>query len=142
MLDWFKKRTYRHLDLPVNEGFAAKVTTEGIVVNHSFVPLLHYDIIETRYKKDVTTGVRTITSKARPIKYASHRDACILSYYAHMLNERLDTHYAASGLHENVLAYRALGRGNYDFAAEVFAYARARAPVTILAFDVSGSRPP
>jgi hypothetical protein len=53
------------------------------------------------------------------------------------MNKLLDTHYNAADLSDSVLAYRALGRGNYDFSAEVFAFARNHAPVTILAFDVS-----
>lgn len=136
-LDWFKSRGYRHFDLPVGEKFANKVMEPDFVIQHSFVPLLHYTKSEKRYKKCPKTGKRTITSKDRPIKYASHRDACILSFYASEMNKFLDAHYEAAGLSDSVLAYRALGRGNYDFSAEVLAFAKARAPVTILAFDVS-----
>jgi len=136
-LNWFKKRGYRHFDLPVCETFALKVIDPAFVSAHSFLPLIHYTKTEKRYKKCPRTGARTITVKERPIKYASHRDACILSYYAHELNRLLDTHYARTGLNDCVLAYRALGRGNYDFAAEVFAFAKDNAPVSILAFDVS-----
>lgn len=136
-LDWFKTRGYRHFDLPVGERFASKVTDSNFVLQHSFLPLLHYKKIETRYKKCPKTGKRKICTKSRPIKYASHRDACILSYYASELNKLLDAHYEAADLSDSVLAYRALGRGNYDFSAEVFAFAKSHAPVTILAFDVS-----
>lgn len=136
-LDWFKSRGYRHFDLPVGEKFASKVRNPNFVLQHSFLPLLHYTKSERRYKKCPKTGKRTITTKNRPIKYASHRDACILSFYASEMNKLLEAHYEAAGLSENVLAYRALGRGNYDFSAEVLAFAKAHAPVTILAFDVS-----
>lgn len=136
-LDWFKSRGYRHFDLPVGEKFASKVMDPNFVIQHSFVPLLHYTKSEKRYKKCPETGKRTITSKDRPIKYASHRDACILSFYASEMNKFLDAHYDAAGLSDSVLAYRALGRGNYDFSAEVLAFAKTHAPVTILAFDVS-----
>lgn len=136
-LDWFKSRGYRHFDLPVGEKFASKVMDPGFVFKHSFLPLLHYTKSEKRYKKCPKTGTRTITSKDRPIKYASHRDACILSFYASEMNRLLDAHYDAAGLSDSVLAYRALGRGNYDFSAEVLTYAKTHAPVTILAFDVS-----
>ena len=136
-LDWFKTRGYRHFDLPVGEKFAGKVMNPNFVLRHSFLPLLHYTKSEKRYKKCPKTGTRTITSKDRPIKYASHRDACILSYYASTLNNLLDAHYDATGLSDSVLAYRALGKGNYDFSAEVLEFAKNLAPVTILAFDVS-----
>lgn len=115
-LDWFKSRGYRHFDLPVGEKFAGKVMDPGFVLKHSFLPLLHYTKSEKRYKKCPKTGTRTITSKDRPIKYASHRDACILSFYAREMNKLLDAHYDAAGLSDSVLAYRALGRGNYDFS--------------------------
>ena len=109
----------------------------NFVLRHSFLPLLHYTKSERRYKKCPKTGIRTITTKERPIRYASHRDACILSYYASKMNKLLDAYYEAQGLSDSVLAYRALGRGNYDFSAEVLAFAKTHAPVTILAFDVS-----
>ena len=136
-LDWFKSRGYRHFDMPVGEKFASEEMDPNFVIQHSFVPLLHYTKSEKRYKKCPKTGKRTITLKDRPIKYASHRDACILSFYASEMNKFLDAHYDAAGLSDSVLAYRALGRGNYDFSAEVLAFAKTHAPVTILAFDVS-----
>ncbi len=137
-LEWFKPRGYRHLDLPVNEAFARKVMEPNFVTKHSFLPLIHYSKIEKRYKKDPETGARSIDEKSRPIKYASHRDACILAYYAYLLNQVLELNYRTSGLSDSVIAYRALGQGNYDFSAEVFAFAKSKAPVTILAFDVTG----
>lgn len=137
-LDWFKPRGYRHFDLPVDDKFAARAMDPAFVSRHPFSPLLHYTKSEKRYKKDAKSGVRTITTKDRPIKYASHRDACILAFYAHRLNLALEKLYLESGLSENVIAYRSLGKGNYDFSAEVLAFAKANAPVTILAFDVTG----
>lgn len=107
------------------------------IAQHRFSPLLHYTKVEKRYKKDPVTAHRAMTSKPRPIKYASHRDACILAYYAHLLNEALDVRYAADSTGENAIAYRALGRSNGDFAAEAFRFAQSNAPVTILAFDVT-----
>jgi hypothetical protein len=108
------------------------------VSRHSFTPLLHYTKTETRYKKCPTTRTRSITSKERPIKYASHRDACILAYYAHQIDRALDRHYRATGVSDSVIAYRALGQANYNFAAEALAFAQAGPPVMILAFDVTG----
>lgn len=137
-LKWFKKRGYRHFDNPVGEDFAAKVHIPDFVTRNSFLPLIHYTKTEPRYRKSPATGMREMIPKERPIKYASHRDACILSYYAHLLNERIEGHYEANGLSDSVLAYRALGRGNYDFASEALAFAKVNAPVTILAFDISG----
>jgi RNA-directed DNA polymerase len=76
--------------------------------------------------------------KARPIMYASHRDACILSKYAHDLTALLDAHYAATQLSDNVIGYRKLGRANYDFAAAACQFAHASAPCVVMCFDVTG----
>ena len=70
--------------------------------------------------------------------YASHRDACILAYYASVLSFALEEHYTLAGLQDSVIAYRSLGKANYDFAAEVLEFCIERSPVTILAFDVKG----
>lgn len=137
-MDWLKRRRYRHFDNPVGEGFAKKIMNPISVSRHSFSPLIHYTKVEKKYKKCHKSGHRFIAEKQRPIKYASHRDACILSYYAFQLNCALDNHYEISGVDKNVIAYRALGQANYHFAAEALAFARNEAPVTILAFDVTG----
>lgn len=136
-LDWLKPRRYRHLDIPVNEAFALKAMAPAVVSRHAFSPLIHYTKKETRYRKCPETGARTIVQKERPIKYAAHRDACILSYYAHQANQALDAWYRETGLSDNVIAYRALKRANYDFAAEAMAFAQATAPVVIMAFDIT-----
>lgn len=69
--------------------------------------------------------------------YASHRDACILGYYAWLVNQRLEEVYKTSGINENVIAYRRLGKANYHFSAEALTFALAVAPCKILAFDVT-----
>jgi len=136
-IEWLKPRTYRHFDAPISESWAGKVTTPAFVSRHIFLPLIHYTKVETRYKKCAVTGLRTITSKERPIKYASHRDACIMAYYAHQLNQALEAYYNTAGIGDSIIAYRALGQANYNFASEALAFAQANAPVTILAFDVT-----
>ena len=70
--------------------------------------------------------------------YASHRDACILSYYSKQLSETLDSYYTKNSLSDVVIAYRSLGKGNYDFSAEAHSFAEKNQPVTIMAFDVTG----
>ena len=79
--DWFKRRGYRHFDRPVGDAFAAKAMKPEFVARHSFSPLIHYEKPEKRYRFCDKAKKRVITTKNRPIKYASHRDACILGYY-------------------------------------------------------------
>jgi RNA-directed DNA polymerase len=130
---WFTSRGYRHFDRQIGYSFAAKAVQPDFVSRHSFSPLIHYLKSEKRYKPlDHKTKV-----KDRSIMFASHRDACILSYYAWLLNQRLEAVYAARDIGDNVIAYRSLGRGNYHFASDVYRYALANAPVAILAYDVT-----
>lgn len=130
---WFSSRRYRHFDRQVGQSFAKKVLQSDFVASHSFSPLIHYLKSEKRYKpKDHKT-----TAKDRAIMFASHRDACVLSHYAWLLNDRLETTYASREIGENVIAYRSLGKGNYHFASDVYRYARSNAPVVILAYDVT-----
>ncbi|MCR6658248.1 MAG: reverse transcriptase/maturase family protein [Asticcacaulis sp.] len=132
--DWYKPRGYKHFDRAVSAKFLSNVIMPSFVQAHSFSPLIHYIKETKRYKP--LKGTTEI--KKRDIMYASHRDACILSYYTHQLNARLDAYYQAQGLGDTVIAYRSLGRSNYDFSAEVYSYAREHLPCVILAFDVTG----
>jgi len=130
---WFAHRGYRHFDRQVGLSFAKKVLQSDFVSRHSFSPLIHYVKSEKRYRpKDHKTK-----AKDRSIMFASHRDACILSYYSWLLNRRLEQAYASRDIGENVIAYRALGKGNYHFASDVYRYVQSNAPVAILAYDVT-----
>lgn len=71
------------------------------------------------------------------LPHVSHRDACIMSWYSRQLTDALDTYYETYDLSASVIAYRALGKGNYHFAQEAFAFAAAYGPVDILGFDVT-----
>ncbi|HYM36434.1 MAG TPA: reverse transcriptase domain-containing protein, partial [Steroidobacteraceae bacterium] len=134
-VEWFKPRRYKHVDRPVCAAYAEKIASTPLLVEqHSFSPLIHYLKAVKRYKP----GPHKTVVKERPIMYASHRDACILSCYSLRLNERLEEFYKGNALGEHVIAYRSLGKANYDFSAEVFEYAKAHSPCVILAFDVRG----
>ncbi len=70
--------------------------------------------------------------------YASHRDASVLAYYAYALTRELDDQYDAAGLGDSVIAYRSLGKSNYDFAGVALDFAVAHAPCRVMCFDVTG----
>ncbi|PQA74032.1 reverse transcriptase domain-containing protein [Brucella oryzae] len=70
--------------------------------------------------------------------FASHRDACILAKYAFDLSVLLDQHYIKSALSNHVIAYRKLGRGNYDFSADAYRFAQKHEPCVVLCFDITG----
>jgi RNA-directed DNA polymerase len=131
--DWFKPRGYRHFDAPVGESFADKACDPTTVAKHSWLPLIHYIKRIKRYKqKDGKT-----VYKDRNIMFASHRDACILTKYTSDLVNKLDEHYIKSGLNDYVIAYRKLGRSNYEFSSSAYCFARRHEPCVVLCFDIT-----
>jgi hypothetical protein len=50
----------------------------------------------------------------------------------------LDEHYVANNLSTAVIAYRKLGKANYDFSADAFRFARKNMPCVVLCFDITG----
>ena len=130
---WFRPRTYAHFDVPVGQRFAARAEDPAFVAQHSFSPLISFEKATRRYKP-VSSRVEW---KRRPIMFASHRDACILSYYSYLLSKALENAYAEDGTGENVIAYRALGKANYHFSAEALRFAITNYPCIVLAYDVT-----
>lgn len=131
---WFRPRGYKHFDAPVGDAFADKACDPAFVENHAWSPLIHYVKRVKRYKPK--TGKTEY--KDRPIMFASHRDACILAKYASDIGDKLDEHYKASGLHQNIIAYRRLGRANYHFSADAHRFAKEAGECVILCFDIAG----
>lgn len=132
--EWFKSRSYKHFDAAVGEAFADKSCNPLFVKSHAWLPLIHYTKKTKRYKPQEG---RTVY-KDRPIMYASHRDACILSKYASDLDAALDTYYEQNGLCSHVIAYRKLGKSNYDFSAEAYNFCHENSPCMVLCFDITG----
>ena len=130
---WYRPRGYLHFDVPVKLDFAHALTPAKVAA-HVWSPLIHYIKTEKRYK----VKERKTVPKERPIMFASHRDACILSKYSADLVSLLDDWYAASGLDDTVIAYRSLGRSNYHFAKRVEDFVRAQPSLTVMCFDVTG----
>jgi hypothetical protein len=130
--DWYRPRGYLHFDVPVKVEFGEGLTPSTVAA-HVWSPLIHYIKAEKRYK----VKERKTVPKERPIMFASHRDACILSKYSADLVARLDAWYAAKGLDDTVIAYRSLGKSNYHFAKRVEDFVRSHASLTVMCFDVT-----
>jgi hypothetical protein len=132
--EWFRPRGYRHFDAQVGRPFAERISQVQVVERHSWLPLIYYDKRVKRYKRKT----RKTIFKSRPIMYASHRDACILSKYAWDLSRELDAYYDQSGLKRHVIAYRKLGKSNYHFSADALRFAQAKPHCVVLCYDISG----
>lgn len=131
---WFKPRGYKHFDVPIGEEFAERHSNASRVTKNSWLPLICYTKKIKRYKP--LLGVTKF--KAREIMYASHRDACILSKYSHDLSCLLEDKYVQLGLSDAVIAYRKLGRSNYDFSASAYRFIVQNRPCVAVCYDISG----
>ncbi len=121
--------------MPVGRRFAdGNASDPSYVARHSWTPLIHYVKKEKRYKR----GKNKTIVKCRDIMYASHKDSCILSKYNYVLSIKLEEFYQKNNLMECAIAYRKLGKANYNFSAEVFEFCMENAPCVVLCFDVTG----
>jgi hypothetical protein len=135
--DWFKIKSYTHITpkIPISQKkwISQYVKDEKNIESHRFFPMIHYTIVENKYKRQRTEGkkdkLRTHKSKQREIFYSNHLDGHILSYYSYQLNELLNIHYLSDiALTESVIAYRSIpynnkrNKCNIDFANDVFTY--------------------
>lgn len=126
---WYRKKLFAHFDSPLEFLDAEKFVTQSCKVkSHSFLPFLSFDLKKRRIKKD---------DKSRPIRYASHLDGYIFSYYAKILSERYEQRILQSELHEVVLAYRLKRGNNIDFAREAFGHIIQLRECVALGFDIS-----
>ena len=131
---WYKLRGYIHFDYKVSKKFAQSyITNPEKVESHPFLPFLKYIKSTPRYKSIENKTIH----KERPILYASHLDSHIYSWYARQLRESYEEFIAKHALSNCVLAYRALGKCNIDFAKDVFNEVEQRESCTALAFDLS-----
>lgn len=147
--EWLKPKGYLHitpdLDLKGNDTkWVYKIQSPSYVARYAFFPLLYREIRHRRYRKppDLPEKNRKQqdskhqkklpvkkNEKVRPIHYATHLDAHIFSYYAHILNERyIEQLKKDPRLDSSIIAYRKIpvsktetaGKSNIHFAKEVF----------------------
>jgi hypothetical protein len=131
-----KKRTYLHFDAPFHGAEALDLASnKAIVASWSFLPLIHCPLVHKRIKR--VDGELEKSDKKREIYYASHRDAAIYTYYAHVLNEAYDILLNRLGLNDVPTAFRSnMGKCNIHYAQEVFEFIRKNKPCETMAYDV------
>lgn len=131
---WYKSRGYVHFDNRVPRDVALNcVSNPKNITKHSFWPFLKNSQSTPQYKSHLKKTV----NKDRPIMYASHIDSHIYSWYTQLLSERYEARIKDTELDRSVLAYRALGLSNINFAKDVFDEIEKRESCTALAFDIS-----
>lgn len=135
---WLRRRGYAHFDFrPSESKVEAVVSDPAAIARHSFLPLLEKDLRSKRWVQKDGGSSRRLEEKVRVIRYASHMDAAIYSYYAHSLGAIYERYLKGIGAAESVIAYRKLsGRSNVDFALEAFREIQKRGECAVLAVDV------
>ena len=134
---WYKHRRYLHFDTPVTVKKAVKIVTDpSAIKEHSFLPFLNYKIQSKKIFKD-KTGIVT-KKKDRPIAFSAHLDSHIYSYYCQQMSELYEKCIEGTSLESSVLAFRALGKSNIDFANDAFNAIRLKGECTAIGLDISG----
>lgn len=151
-----KTKAYIHCDFPVGHAKAQEIILSD-VSKYRFMPFFGYNILVEKVKKLKKEEYRSLKAdspdgiiffndskflikkiKKRPIKFASHTDACIYSNFACILEKYYEREILESGLNQVVCAYRK-GRGsNYEIAAEAFSHIALNSSSIVATFDIKG----
>ncbi len=138
--NWYKPRGYLHFDRPINQAAALEiVSNHKAVTKHAFYPFIRY-VAQTQkvfFDKSIGRVVKK-APKQRPISYAAHVDSHIYSYYCELLNRAYEKHLAKAQWSSAVLAFRALGKSNIDFARDAFLDITTRDSCCVIAIDIKG----
>lgn len=131
---WYVSKNYPHFDLPISFAGAKRyVLNPAKIANHDFYPFLAYEIVTRRYKGKE----KGASNKERPIKYASHLDGNIYSYYGLKLGKLNEARILAHGLNECVIGYRAGLGSNIHLARKAIKEIQVRKECVAIALDIS-----
>lgn len=135
---WYRSRGYLHFDRPISFENAKKiVTSPKKVAAHSFYPFINYSVDSKKIKQDKITGKIETKFKKRPVAYSSHVDSHIYSYYAKLLTKLYEEELVSRKISDSVLAFRALGKNNIDFANDAFKKIKKIGNCGVIALDLS-----
>lgn len=141
--NWYKSRGYLHFDRPINRAAALEiVSSPKTVAKHAFYPFIRY-VAQTQkvfFDKSIGKVVKK-DPKERPISYAAHVDSHIYSYYCEQLNQAYENQLAKVEWSSAILAFRALGKSNIDFARDAFLDVAVRESCCVIAIDIKWSVP-
>ncbi|REG60075.1 reverse transcriptase (RNA-dependent DNA polymerase) [Paraburkholderia sp. BL6669N2] len=136
-LEWYRRRTYLHFDMPISENAATAITgNPDVVARHAFYPLINFTINSKKVKWDPVLKKLSLTSKERPVSYASHVDSHIYAYYAAILSEKYEAHLKSANYESAVLAFRKLGKSNIHFAKEAFTAIKKLGNADVITTDI------
>jgi hypothetical protein len=151
-------KRYKHIDAPIIVHDKDKniiprkinlleklIQNKNWVASHPFLPFIGYSISERRVSKinkELPREKQGSIKKNRPIRYASHLDGLIYSYYGLILYGKYEQKIQNLGLNDVVIAYRksdCMGRraDNINLSKEVFdQIKKLNGNCVALAFDI------
>jgi hypothetical protein len=132
---WYIRKSLPHFDFPLNFNDAYELVTDrSKIASHSFWPFIGYSDKKRRFRK-INKEVK-ISSKVRPIRYCSHVDGYIYSYYCGMLNEAYELYIRETKISPTVIAYRKGIGNNIRFARQAFDEIRRRRRSCVICLDL------
>lgn len=133
---------YPHFDRRLSIEEAEKIVSDpDRVSSNKFYPFFLFH--ETWQPFRTSDGGRP-KPKSRPIRYASRRDAYILTHYRRILAEKYEERLVALGIDECPIAYRKIpmrtggGKCNIDFAKDAFDEIEKQGDCVAIALDIKG----
>lgn len=134
---WYKRRSYLHFDLPLSYDSAHElVRNPQKVAKHSFYPLVRFVISTKKLIRDGLPERFDHKPKERDIRYASHADAHIYSFYAEQLLGKYENFLCHENFQESVLAFRRLNKSNIHFAKDAFQAIKEAGDVDVVGIDI------
>jgi RNA-directed DNA polymerase len=132
---WYKSKNYPHFDTALSYDAAEKYVSDvSKIEKHSFLPFISKTIKFRQMNRDTKKD----RQKERPIKYASHVDGYIFSYYAYILSLHYENFLKHNGIDSVVLAYRSGIGNNIVFAKAAFDHIERFGNCIAYGFDISG----
>jgi RNA-directed DNA polymerase len=115
---WYSRRSFPHFDLPLKFEDAHKLVSDpSRVVSHSFWPFLGYTDVKRRFQPEKPQKYK---NKERKIRYCSHHDGYIHSYYARILTDAYEEYLNDKPWKNCVIGYRAGFGSNIHMAKNAF----------------------
>jgi hypothetical protein len=132
---WYIKKPFAHFDLPLSfDDARAKVTDPDYVKKKPFWPFIGFVDKKRRFGK-IKQQV-TIKIKERKLRYCSHQDGYIYSFYAAELNKLYEAHIRAIGIDRFIIGYRRGIGTNIHMASTAFDEILVRGSCTVIAIDI------
>ena len=132
---WYIKKSFPHFDLPLNFEDAKTIVTDPARVSaKSFWPFIGFVDQKRKFKKIDDKVV--VKVKSRPLRYCSHHDGYIHSFYAAQLAAKYETCIKAEKFDKSVIGYRQNVGTNVHMAKAAFDEIRKRGDCVVIALDI------